>query len=150
MMTSEEFDFCMQELINIYTPTSIWLPLAMRHLLLKAPVDVQRSCIKQWQLLNSTSHFPVEGKAHNISFPLPLTFSEDDLKWDATASSPANLQTSCGLQAIHRAWKRCLIFVLKTWTLTPRRTNKNLQDSTAFTPNQMGSIAAQNKTHCVV
>ena len=104
------------------------------------------SCSKQWQLLNSTSYFPVEGKAHYELFPLPLTLPEEDLRWDATASSPAHLQTTCPLPTIYRAWKHCLVLVLNTWALAPQSTNKNPPDTTELLSLQTRWAEALLKT----
>ena len=103
-----------------FSTKALWLPLVVRYTLLRAPVDLRRSCVSQWTIAESTSRFRQELKedraTHNDLFPLPLQLSAEDLRWDALACDPLQL-CDCPESAIKSAWKHCMIMVL----ITPMR-----------------------------
>ena len=102
-MTKEALALYMKKLSDHFGTTSLWLPVAVRHLLLRAPVDVRKSCIKQWLILSATSPLLTEEKAHNDVFPLELSLSEEDLQWDDVAADPAQLTVNCPLHVVKSA-----------------------------------------------
>ena len=130
-MDVEDFTTYMQHFSESFNSDALWLPLALRHLLLRSPTDVQRSCLKQWKVAQSASPFRPE-ECHNDVFPLPLALSAEDLRWDQKAGTPLELSENCPLPVIRRAWRHCIVLILNTWAMAPQSCNKDGDNKQVF------------------
>ena len=128
MMDAGEFCAYMQELKVTFHGQANWIGIALRHLLLHSPLEVTRSCARQWNLFSTCSPTTSE-PGHNDVFPLPLRLSEEDLRWDDAAKSPAML-AAAGRASVHRAWLHCMVLVLNSWAAAPQSTNRRACDQT--------------------
>ena len=129
-MDGAQFSSYLAALGETFNSESYWVSIPLRHLLLRAPVEVARSCIKQWKFAFEPS--PIQTREpHNDMFPLPLMLSDEDLRWDMAAADPS-ASRGAPTRAAQRAWSQCVVLVLNTWAAAPQSTNRNPDDYRCF------------------
>ena len=70
-MDGTQFSTGMTALGESFDSESRWVSISLCLLLLRAPLEVTRSCIKQWRF--AFEHSPIKAEdSHNDVFPLPL------------------------------------------------------------------------------
>ena len=88
-MDRAQFSTYMAALGESFDSESYWVSIPLRHLLLRAPLEVTRSSIKQWKF--AFEHSPIQAEdSYNDIFPLPLMLSDEDLRWDMAAADPSS------------------------------------------------------------
>ena len=63
-MDGTQFSTYMAALGESFDSESYWVSIPLRHLLLRAPLEVTRSCIKQWKF--AFEHSPIQPFAINV------------------------------------------------------------------------------------